>query len=134
MRSIKGHTKKLNPLARQIVGLSANEAIAQMAFAPQRRAKAVKQAIERAAYNADFYTGLSQNELMVERAWTGKNLTSVRMRYHSKGRAGRAHYRTSQLSVRLRQMTPDEAEKLNRFDSRKRPTAASKAALHPRGY
>jgi large subunit ribosomal protein L22 len=72
---------------------------------------------------------LLQSQLMVERAWTGKELTSPRIRYHSKGRAGRSHYRTSQLTVLLRQMTPDEQSKLVKFQG-KRATSM----LNPRGY
>ena len=64
-------------------------------------------------------------------AWTGKKVQSPRIRFHSKGRTGRAYYRTCQLSVRLREMTADEA-KLNRFRVKASPSA--RAVLSPRGY
>jgi large subunit ribosomal protein L22 len=131
LSNIPGHTKKLNPLARQIVGRSVNEAIAQMAFAPQSRAKLVKQAIEKAAVNADFYHDVSKEDLLVERAWTGKQFMSPRVRYHSKGRAGRSYFRTSTVWVRLREMLLDEKEKLNKFKSNK---ITKKESLSPRGY
>lgn len=133
LAKIKGHTKKLSPLTRQIAGLSANEAIAQMAFSPRARANsAVRKALESAVKNADFYHGLTQDQLMVDQAYTGKQWTSPRLRYHSKGRGGRSHYRTSRVSVKLREMSAEESAKLNRFKGF--PTSESRAAIDPRGY
>jgi hypothetical protein len=69
MRGIKGHTKKLNPLARQIIGLRVQEAITQMAYSPKKRGKTIKTALERAVLNADFYhpTGITASDLTVEK-------------------------------------------------------------------
>lgn len=132
LKGIRGHTKKLNPIARQIAGKSVNEALTQMAFSQQKRAASARSALERACQNADFYHSLSSDQLMVERAWTGKHMTSMRIRYHSKGRAGRAYWRTSMLTVRLREMTPAEQLKKNRFGAK--PSAAVRAKLDPHGY
>ena len=164
LKNITGHTKKLNPVARQvracargctvgrhgaapddaiittppllayppqIVGLSVNEALAQMSFHVKRRGKAVGMAVERAAWNADFHHDVRREALMVDQAWTGKQLQMPRIRYHSKGRAGRSHYRTSMLTVRLREMTPEERAKRRSFT---KPTPEARAALSPRGY
>lgn len=68
---------------------------------------------------------------MIEAAWTGKNMTVPRMRHHSKGRAGRSHYRTSMVSIRLREMDAKEEKRLNKF---KAMAAARKLGLDPRGY
>jgi hypothetical protein len=68
---------------------------------------------------------------MIEEAWTGKNLTSPRIRYHSKGRMGRAHYRTSMVTVRLREMSDKEERRLNRL---RKAAAERKALVDPRGY
>jgi ribosomal protein L22 len=116
----------------QVVGLSVPEALAQMAFAQPIRAASLKTAIQRAAWNADFYHNIPPAALMVDRAWTGKEICAPRIRYHSKGRAGRSHYRTSRLTVRLRAMTPAEADKLVKFP--RAPSPESRASLHPRGY
>jgi ribosomal protein L22 len=102
-----------------------------MAYSDQVRAAAVKRALGRAARNADFYHDLRQGELVVDRAWTAKELTSPRLRYHSKGRTGRSHYRTSQLTVRVRQMTAEESDRLLKF---KAPTPWRKEKLVGRGY
>ena len=109
-----------------------NEAMAQMAFHSQKRGGSMKTALERAVWNADFYHNLRSDDLMVEEAWTGKHLTSPRIRHHNKGRAGRSHYRTSMLTVRLREMSAEEKESLNKF--KWLPSAESRAKLDPRGY
>jgi hypothetical protein len=82
---------------------------------------------------ADFYHNVSSDKLIVDQAWTGKHISSPRLRYHSKGRAGRSHYRTSTLNVRVREMTPEEAEKKARF-TKTLPTPESIAKLDPRAY
>ena len=132
LRNIHGHSKKLNPLARQIAGLSVPEALAQMAFSPARRARAVREAVTKATWNADFYHALPPEKLMVERAWTGNGLRAPRIVYHARGKSGRAHYRTTSLSVRLREMSPQEEEALVKFKTR--PTAESRARLDARAY
>ena len=106
-----------------------------MAFALPARGNVVRTALQRACWNADFYHNLPPGALMVSRAWTGKELSSPRVRYHSKGRAGLAHKRTSMLTVRLRAMTPAEAEKLVKFPPGAPPSAEAKArAKVARGY
>jgi len=122
-------------MTAQIAGKTVNEALAQMVFSQQSRATAAKTALERAVLNADFYHGLTRDQLLVERAWTGRHLQSPRIRYHSKGRAGRSHWRTSMLTVRVREMTSREAAEKAQFTKRS-PAAitAAKAALSPRGY
>ena len=82
---------------------------------------------------ADFHHDVSSERLLVDRAWTGKHLTSARIRHHSKGRAGMSHYRTSMLNVRVREMTPDELEKHARA-APMLPTAERIAKLSRRGY
>lgn len=118
--------------ALQVVGKSVSEALAQMAFNPTRRAPTVTRAITRAVNAARGPSGLPIAAFKVVQAWTGKHTSSPRIRYHSKGRAGRASKRTSKLWVKVRAMSPAEADKLNRF--KLAPSAASIAALSPRAY
>jgi ribosomal protein L22 len=132
VRNVRGHSKKLDSLARQVRQLSVNEALAQMAFSPRSRASDVRDALIRASREAAAYHGLPKSRLMVEAAWTGKHQSSPRIRHHSKMRAGRSHKRTSQLSVRVREMTDAEAAKKNKF--KQLPTPESIARLSPRGY
>jgi ribosomal protein L22 len=111
-----------------------NEALAQMAFSPSSRSEPATRAIKRAVNQASAFHGLNTSALLVEAAWTGKHLSAPRIRHHSKGRAGRAAKRTSQLSVRLREMTPDEASKKNKFTRVFERLAETRAALDPRAY
>ena len=108
--------------------------MAQLSFALPKRAAPVKTAVQRACWNADFYHNLPPAALMVDRAWTGKNIQAPRVRHHSKGRAGMAHYRTSQVTVRVRAMEPAEAEALVKFPAHKAPGPEARARLDPRGY
>ena len=116
----------------QIVGLSVPEAMAQMSFSLRKRAQPVQTALQRACWNADFYHNLPPSALMVDRAWTGKELSAPRIRHHSKGRAGMAHFRTSMLTVKLRAMNPTEADKLLKFPAS--PPAGLDKKLDPRAY
>jgi ribosomal protein L22 len=116
----------------QVVGKSVSEALAQMAFNPSRRAPALTRAITRAVNAARGPTGLAIGAFKVLQAWTGKHTESPRIRYHSKGRAGRGTKRTSKLWVKVKAMTPVEATKLNRWTVA--PSAATMAALDPRAY
>lgn len=116
----------------QIVGLRAHEAIMQLAYSPKKRGKVLKTAVERAVMNADFYNALDATQLTVEKVWTGKQLSSPRVRHHSKGRAGMAHYRTSMVTVQLREAGEGAAG--GRASKFRPPTAASRAALDPRAY
>ena len=113
-------------------------------FARGKRARARPHAAARATHRAaiaarapplcaEFHHAISSDRLMVDRAWTGMHMSSPRLRYHSKGRAGRSHYRTSMLSVRLREMTDAEAAAKRRF-VQAAPDAARKAKLDPRAY
>jgi ribosomal protein L22 len=108
-----------------------NEAVAQLAFSPSLRSVAVRKAIERAAAQASALHVLPRDALMVEAAWTGKHVTAPRQRHASKGRTGRSHYRTSRVSVRLREMGGAEAAVLNKARA---TSPAAKAALDRRAY
>ncbi len=135
VRSIRGHAKKLSPLARQVAGLGVNEALAQLAFSSSQRAQHVARAVARACKQVELFHGLPRGDLMVEAAWTGKHTSSPRIRHHSKMRAGRAHKRTSQVTLRVRAMSGAEAAAKNRFPAPGGASAkAAKAALSPRGY
>jgi ribosomal protein L22 len=112
LRSVKGHTKKLNPVARLVTGMGVNEALAQLAFSASSRALAVSKVLERAIKKADIDHGLKRGDLVVEAAWTGKHVSYPRLRHHAKGRGGKSFKRTSQVSVSLREMIDEEKKKM----------------------
>ena len=122
-RRIKGHTKKLSLLARQvrrvwylfsklfrehgsfhsglyslsqIRGLGVNEAIAQMRFSEKRRGAIVAQAVKRAAQKADFYHELSTDDLIVHNAYVGKDGPQPkRPNIHARGKWSLAEFSLS---------------------------------------
>ena len=132
LRSVKGHTKKLNPVARLVRGLGVPEAVAQLAFSASQRAAAVRKVIEKAVKRAELEHGLPRDRLVVEAAWTGKHMRYPRIRHHAKGRGGKSFKRTSMVSVSLREAAPEEARRLARFG----PAAGAerRALLDVRGY
>ena len=115
LRSVKGHTKKLNPVARLVSGMGVSEALAQLAFSASSRASAVTKVIERAIIKADLDHGLKRGDLVVEAAWTGKHVSYPRLRHHAKGRGGKSFKRTSQVSVSLREKVDDEKKKTKKI-------------------
>jgi len=129
---VKGHTKKLSPVARHVAGRSVSDALVQLALSPSRRAPAVARALNRAVNAARGPSGLPPAAFKVAAAWTGKHAASPRVRHHSKGRAGRASKRTSKVWVRVAAMAPAEAARLNRYTTANTP--AGIARLDPRGY
>ncbi len=60
VKFVRGHTKKLSPLARQVKGLSVPEALVQMAISPASRSEDVANVIRRAAKQAEIYHGLAE--------------------------------------------------------------------------
>ena len=132
LRSVKGHTKKLNPVARLVRGLGVPEAVAQLAFSASQRAAAVRKVIEKAVKRAELEHGLPRDRLVVEAAWTGKHMRFPRIRHHAKGRGGKSFKRTSMVSVSLREAAPDEARRLSRFSPA--AGAARRQLLDARGY
>jgi ribosomal protein L22 len=102
-----------------------------MSFQQQRRAQHAKRGILKAVVNAQFFNeGLAASKMMVDQAWTGKQTSSPRLRMRRGGRSGRAHKRTSQLWVRLREMTPDESARIDKRLLKTYPLPG----LDPRGY
>lgn len=134
VKYVFGSTKKLNPVARQVRGLSVNEAMAQMAFSSAERARAMTKALGRATQRAAMYHALPSDRLMVEAAWTGRHTSAPRLRRMNKGRMGRSFKKTSQVFLRVREMSEEEAREKNRWTRESFPTAESRAKLSPRGY
>jgi large subunit ribosomal protein L22 len=128
LRSVKGHTKKLNPIARLVTGLSVSKALGQLAFSASSRALAVSKVIERALVQANIEHGLQRNDLIIESAWTGKHISYPRLRHHAKGRGGKSFKRTSQISISVREKINDEIKQKDDKEISK------KISIDVRGY
>lgn len=67
-QNIRGSVKKLNPLARQIVGKTVDDAIIQMRFSKKKAAKQVKQHLEYAKHQAIVMRGMGLGSVDGEKA------------------------------------------------------------------
>ncbi len=101
LRMLRISPQKLNLLAQQIRGLSAEKALNQLQFSPKRHAADVRKALQSAIANAENNHGLDIDSLVVSQAHVGKNLVMKRIRARARGRAARIHKPFSQLTIVL---------------------------------
>ncbi|KAA0162881.1 hypothetical protein FNF27_04212 [Cafeteria roenbergensis] len=131
--NVPGSVKKLNILARQVRGLSAAEAMAQMTFDVKRRAPTMRYAIQRAVRRAEDRFDLFADDLIVHECTAEIQRQEARMRYHARGRFGLSHMRRSRVRVVLREAFPEEKAALNKFTAEKaRPVTTEMRS--PRNY
>ncbi len=108
-RSIRISPRKLNEVATEIRGLTANKALAHLTFSRRRIAKDVKKTLESAIANAENNHSLDINELVVAEAWVGKNLVMKRWMPDARGRVGHIKKYFSELTIVVRQPTKEAA-------------------------
>merc|ERR1711934_33390 len=106
-KQVRHSPKKLMLLCRQLAGLNLTEAYAQMSFSEKRVAKTrLRQLVSSAWYVAQEHHNLDPRELVIKEAWVGKQEFLKRIRYHAKGRAGKARRPICQISLRLEPEAP----------------------------
>ena len=103
LRMHRGSPQKLNLLAQQIRGLSAERAMTELAFSRKRPAEAVRKCLQSAIANAENNHNLDIDSLVVAEAHVGKNLVMKRIRARARGRAARIEKPFSQLTIVLRE-------------------------------
>lgn len=101
LRMLRISPQKLNLLAQQIRGLSAEKALNQLQFSPKRHALDVRKALQSAIANAENNHGLDIDSLVITQAHVGKNLVMKRIRARARGRAASIHKPFSQLTIVL---------------------------------
>ncbi len=101
LRMLRISPQKLNLIAQQIRGLSAEKALNQLEFSPKRHSKDVRKALQSAIANAENNHNLDIDSLVVSQAHVGKNLVMKRIRARARGRAARIHKPFSQLTIVL---------------------------------
>ena len=109
-RSIRINTRKLNDVAAEIRGMKVQRALAHLQFSPRRIAKDVKKTLESAIANAENNHDLDINNLIVAEAWTGKNLVMKRWFPDARGRVGHIHKFFSELTIVVREVSPEAKE------------------------
>ena len=103
LRMHRGSPQKLNLLAQQIRGLSAERAMTELAFSRKRPAEAVRKCLQSAIANAENNHNLDIDSLVVAEAHVGTNLVMKRIRARARGRAARIEKPFSQLTIVLRE-------------------------------
>ncbi len=109
LRMHRGSPQKLNLLAQQIRGLTAEKALNELQFSRKRPAEDVRKCLQSAIANAENNHGLDIDSLVVAEAHVGKNLVMKRIRARARGRAARVVKPFAQLTIVLRD-TSIEAE------------------------
>jgi large subunit ribosomal protein L22 len=102
LRMYKISPQKLNLLAQQIRGLTAEKAMAELEFSRKRASADVLKLLKSAIANADNNHGLDIDSLVVAEAHVGKNLVMKRMHARARGRGARIERPFSQLTIVLR--------------------------------
>ncbi|MEE2687857.1 MAG: 50S ribosomal protein L22 [Pseudomonadota bacterium] len=107
-RFVQTSPQKLNLLAQQIRGMSADQAIAALTFSKRRVAGDVKKLLQSAVANAENNHQLDVDRLYVREATVGKTLVLKRFRARARGRVGRIRKPVSNLTIIVREREETE--------------------------
>jgi large subunit ribosomal protein L22 len=99
LRNLRVSPQKLNLVAESIRGLSADRALAQLAFSKKRIAVDVRKALQSAIANAENNHQLDVDRLFVKEASVGKSFVMKRFRARARGRVGRIKKPFSHLTI-----------------------------------
>lgn len=106
-RTLRTSAQKLNEVAETIRGLTAEQALARLAFSRRRIAGDVRKVLQSAIANAENNHNLDVDRLFVAEAFVGKSLTMRRWRPRARGRAGRITKPFSRITVVVREREED---------------------------
>jgi large subunit ribosomal protein L22 len=80
---------KLNLVAKQIRGMSVDDALAQLQFSPKKAAVYISKVIKQTKLNAEVNNGVADGANMhIFESYVGKGNNMDRIRYHAQGRSG----------------------------------------------
>ena len=99
VRNLRVSPQKLNEVAAMIRGLTAEKALAALAFSRRRIAGDVRKALQSAIANAENNHGLDVDSLVVREAHVGKGLVMKRFRARARGRGARILKPFSHLTI-----------------------------------
>ena len=107
-KTMRVSPQKLNLVAQTIRGISADAALASLAFSRRRIAGEVRKVLESAIANAENNHQLDVDRLYVKEATVGKTMVMKRFRARARGRIGGIQKPFSNLTVIVRER--EEAE------------------------
>ena len=103
LRTLRTSAQKLNLVAQEIRGISAEKALAKLAFSRRRITSDVRKVLQSAIANAENNHNLDVDRLFVAEAYVGKSITMRRWRPRARGRAGRITKPFSRITVVVRE-------------------------------
>ena len=103
-RNLRTSAQKLNLVAQSIRGLKVEKALAELEFSRKRIAQPVRKCLESAIANAENNHGLDIDQLVVAKAYVGKNLVMKRMRARARGRSARILKPFSEITIVVREV------------------------------
>jgi large subunit ribosomal protein L22 len=108
--SIRTSPRKLNLVAQSIRGLTAEKAMAELAFSRRRIAVDVKKVLAAAIANAENNHQLDVDRLVVAEASVGRALVMKRFHARARGRGARIEKPFSNLRIVVRERSEAKAE------------------------
>ncbi len=126
-KSLRISPQKLNLVAGLIRGKKVDQALAELEFSRKRIAGDVRKCVMSAVANAENNHNLDVNELVVSEAYVGKNLVIKRFHARGRGRGAPILKPFSQLTVVVRQVEEEKAEKKSKKSAGKAKAAAAKS-------
>jgi large subunit ribosomal protein L22 len=108
--SIRTSPRKLNLVAQSIRGLTAEKAMAELAFSRRRIAVDVKKVLAAAIANAENNHQLDVDRLVVAEASVGRALVMKRFHARARGRGARVEKPFSNLRIVVRERSEAKAE------------------------
>ena len=103
-RHLRTSPQKLNLVAESIRGLSAEGALASLAFSRRRIAGDVKKVLQSAIANAENNHQLDVDRLFVAEATVGKSMVMKRFRARARGRGAKILKPFSELTIVVREV------------------------------
>jgi large subunit ribosomal protein L22 len=110
-RFVRDSPMKVRRVIELIKGLSAQEALAVLRFAPQAASAPLAKVLASAMANAENNLGLDPDTLWVKNAYADEGPTLKRIRPRAQGRAYRIRKRTSHITVEVESRPVEKAKK-----------------------
>jgi large subunit ribosomal protein L22 len=103
-RMLRTSPQKLNLVAQSIRGMKVEKALNELQFSRKRIAKDVRKCLESAIANAENNHGLDIDQLVVAKAFVGKNLVMKRWRARARGRSAKILKPFSEITIVVREV------------------------------
>jgi large subunit ribosomal protein L22 len=127
-RMIRSSQYKLNLVAGLIRGKRVEQALADLTFSKKRIAVEVLKVLKSAVANAENNHNLDVDDLVVAKAWTGKDMVLKRFHARGRGRGARVLKPFSELTIVVREQAKEDKKKAKGKAKGKKPAAKPEAA------